>query len=225
MALVVGVSGEDAAATIEKENYNVDAVLLLEANKSTKQGFIEEISKLKTVNENAYNYIMKVGLHHWALHAFDKHVKSNYVTNNITESFNVWVDKFMGLHAFSIMEGIRRKNDEKNGKKSLRCKELVCYYPYLVQKMLSDRQNEARFVTVLCASDKEFEVKEDVKFYIVNLKTQSCDCGLWELSGLLCKHAIVVITIRKNPSKFMHPYLTKYAYLRTYNHVIHPISD
>ncbi|KAK1571540.1 hypothetical protein Q3G72_018783 [Acer saccharum] len=56
--------------------------------------------------------------------------------------------------------------------------------PHLVQKMLSDRQNEARFVTVLCASDREFKVKEDVKFYIVNLKTQSCDFGLWELSGL-----------------------------------------
>ena len=97
--------------------------------------------------------------------------------------------------------------------------------PHLVQKMLSDRQNEARFVTVLCASDREFKVKEDVKFYIVNLETQSCDYGLWELSGLPCKHAIVVITTRKNPLDFVHPYLTKDAYLRTYNHVIHPIPN
>ncbi|TXG50735.1 hypothetical protein EZV62_023259 [Acer yangbiense] len=196
------------------------------SNKSTKQGFMEEISKLKTVNEDAYNYIMKVELHHWALHAFDRHVKSDYVTNNITESFNVWVDKFRGLPALSMMEGIRRKMMKMMVKRLQDARSWSAVIPPLVQKKLSDRQDEARFVTVLCASDKEFEVKEDVKFYIVNLETQSCDCGLWELSGLPCKHAMAVITTtRKNPSDFVHPYLTKDAYLRTYNHVIHPIPD
>ncbi|KAK2653039.1 hypothetical protein Ddye_012895 [Dipteronia dyeriana] len=59
------------------------------ANKSTKKGFLEEISKFKTINEDAYNYIMKVESHHCALHAFDRHVMYDYVTNDITESFNV----------------------------------------------------------------------------------------------------------------------------------------
>ncbi|KAK2646147.1 hypothetical protein Ddye_021342 [Dipteronia dyeriana] len=185
-----------------------------------------EISKLKTANEDAYNYIIKVELHHWTLHAFDSHVKSDYVTNNITESFNVWVDKFRGLLALLMMEGIRRKMIKRIGKRLQDAMSWSSVIPPLVQKKLSDRQDEARFVTVLCASDKEFKVKEDVKLYIVNLETQSCDCGLWELSGLPCKHAMAVITTtRKNPSDFVHPYLTKDVYLRTYNHVIHPIPD
>ncbi|KAK1559664.1 hypothetical protein Q3G72_017065 [Acer saccharum] len=162
------------------------------ANKSTKQGFMEEISKLKTVNEDAYNYIMK----------------------------------FRGLPALSMMEGIRRKMMKRMVKRLQDARSWSAVIPPLVQKKLSDRQDEARFVIVLCASDKEFEVKEDVKFYIVNLETQICDCGLCELSGLPCKHAMAVITTtRKNPSDFVHPYLTKDAYLRTYNHVIHLIPD
>ncbi|KAK2635309.1 hypothetical protein Ddye_030101 [Dipteronia dyeriana] len=187
---------------------------------------MEKILKLKNVNEDVYNYIIKVGLLHLALHAFDMYVKSDFAINNITESFNVWVDKFRVFHALSMMEGIRRKMMKMMIKRLQDARSWYIVIPHLVQMKLSDRQDEARFMTILCASDKEFEVKEDVKFYIVNLETQSYDCGLWELSGLPCKHVMVVITTtRKNPSNFVHPYLTKDAYLRTYNHVIYLISD
>ncbi|KAK2653042.1 hypothetical protein Ddye_012898 [Dipteronia dyeriana] len=94
------------------------------------------------------------------------------------------------------------------------------------KKKLSDRQDDARFKRVLCASDKKFKVKEDVNFYIINLETQSYDCKLWKLSGLPCKHVMAVITTtRNNPSGFVHPYLKKDAYLRTYNRVIQLILD
>ncbi|KAK2658011.1 hypothetical protein Ddye_011063 [Dipteronia dyeriana] len=41
------------------------------ANKSTNAKFMEEILMLQEVNIYVYNYIMKVPLKHWALHAFE----------------------------------------------------------------------------------------------------------------------------------------------------------
>ncbi|TXG61100.1 hypothetical protein EZV62_012463 [Acer yangbiense] len=98
--------------------------------------------------------------------------------------------------------------------------------PPLVYKKLGERQDEARFVTVLCASDHEYEVKDEIKYFIVNLLTQSYDCGLWELSGIPCKHALAIIAVKRSHGEdFMHQYLTKEAYLKTYKNVIHPIPD
>ncbi|KAK3198187.1 hypothetical protein Dsin_021602 [Dipteronia sinensis] len=79
---------------------------------------------------------------------------------------------------------------------------------------------------VLCASDNGYEVKDGIKFYIVNFETQSCDCCLWELSGILCKHVMAIITAKRMQGQdFMNDYLTKEAYMRIYNNVIHLIPD
>ncbi|KAL5802461.1 hypothetical protein ACOSQ4_030766 [Xanthoceras sorbifolium] len=68
--------------------------------------------------------------------------------------------------------------------------------------------------------------KEGQNYFIVNLRTFTCDCGLWELSGLPCKHAMAVITgMRLNCKDFVHKYLTAESYLKTYNYAIHPVPD
>ncbi|KAI9165979.1 hypothetical protein LWI28_024035 [Acer negundo] len=88
---------------------------------------------------------------------------------------------------------------------------------------MSDRKN---VVVIAIENDKEFEVKDGVTFYIVNLDSKRCDYGLWELSGILCKHALAVLTsTRQQAENFIYPYLLNDAYIKTYNNIIHPIPD
>ncbi|KAI9181428.1 hypothetical protein LWI28_014922 [Acer negundo] len=187
------------------------------SNKSTKAEFKEEISKLREVNENAYNDMMGIPLQHWALHAFDYHVKSEHTTNNLSECFNGWVDKYRAQPTLSLMVSIRRKVMRRMNKRLEDAKNWSSVLSPLVNKKLIERQDEAQFVEVLCASDNEYEVRGGITFYIVNLKTQSYDCCLWELSGIPCKHAMAVITAMRMQGQE--------AYMRTYNNVIHPIPD
>ncbi|TXG61099.1 hypothetical protein EZV62_012462 [Acer yangbiense] len=79
------------------------------ANKSNKSDFLAEMENLKEANIDAYNYMMNIPLKHWALYAFDAYVKSEHTTNNITESFNGWIDNYRELPTLSMMESIRRK--------------------------------------------------------------------------------------------------------------------
>ncbi|KAK2648281.1 hypothetical protein Ddye_015770 [Dipteronia dyeriana] len=116
------------------------------ANKSTKAEFMEEITKLQEVNIDAYNYIMKVPLKHWALHAFENYVKSDHVTNNISECFNVWMEIFRAQPAPSILEGMRRKMMQRMTKRLEEGRNWASNIPPLVKKKLSERQDDLRFV-------------------------------------------------------------------------------
>ncbi|KAK2658012.1 hypothetical protein Ddye_011064 [Dipteronia dyeriana] len=153
-------------------------------------------------------------------------MKSDHVTNNISECFNVWMGKFRAQPALTILEGVRRKMIQRMAKRLEEGRNWVSNIPDLVNKKLSKRQDDSRFVLVLCASDKEFEVKDGVTFYMVNLDSKRCDYGLWELFGIPCKHALAVLTGTRQQAKiFIHSYLLKVAYIRTYNNIIHPIPD
>ncbi|KAK3219493.1 hypothetical protein Dsin_013463 [Dipteronia sinensis] len=169
--------------------------------------------------------MMKVPLKQWDAHAFDANVKSEHTTNNITECFNGWVNKYMGNPAITLLENIRRKLMRRMSKRE-EGRKWGSKVPPKVAKKMAERQNERRFVNVFCGSPDVYEVKEGQKFWIVDFQTWSCDCGLWEISGIHCKHAMAVITGRRmNSNDFVHKYLTTEAYIKTYSYVIYHIPD
>ncbi|KAL5738252.1 hypothetical protein ACOSP7_031013 [Xanthoceras sorbifolium] len=196
------------------------------ANASNRLSFMECMAKLKEVHADAHDYMMGINLHNWCVHLFDRHVKSEHTTNNITEGFNSWIDKYRGLPALLMLECLRRKMMKRMHLRLERASKWESVIPPKIRKKIADRQDEARFVTVLCASVNEFEVKDGSRYFIVKLDKNSCDCGLWEVSGIPCKHALaVIIGKRLHVEDYVVQYLTRDAYVRTYSHVIHPIPS
>ena len=45
----------------------------------------------------------------WARHAYDRIIKINHVTNNMTESFNQWVGELRAKPTLTMLYGIRIK--------------------------------------------------------------------------------------------------------------------
>ncbi|GAY57988.1 hypothetical protein CUMW_183630 [Citrus unshiu] len=50
------------------------------------------MEKIKSEDAGAYKTLRKVHPRFWSKHAFDKTSKSDHCTNNMTESFNAWLD-------------------------------------------------------------------------------------------------------------------------------------
>ncbi|KAL5819097.1 hypothetical protein ACOSQ4_022939 [Xanthoceras sorbifolium] len=150
------------------------------ANASNRLSFMECMAKLKEVHADAHDYMMGINLHNLCVHLFDRHVKSEHTTNNITEGFNSWIDKYRGLPALLMLECLRRKMMKRMHLRLERASKWESVIPPKIRKKIADRQDEARFVTVLCASVNEFEVKDGSRYFIVKLDKNSCDCGLWE---------------------------------------------
>ncbi|KAL5775628.1 hypothetical protein ACOSP7_013185 [Xanthoceras sorbifolium] len=61
---------------------------------------------------------------------------------------------------------------------------------------------------------------------MVRLDNRSCECGMWAVSGIPCKHALACISKKREPVEtYVYHYLKKPSYLKTYCHLIHPIPD
>ncbi|KAL5770339.1 hypothetical protein ACOSP7_014493 [Xanthoceras sorbifolium] len=133
------------------------------ANASNRLSFMECMAKLKEVHADAHDYMMGINMHNWCVHLFDRHI-----------------DKYRGLPALLMLECLKRKMMKRMHLRLERASKWESVIPPKIRKKIADRQNDARFVTVLCASVNEFEVKDGSRYFIVKLDKNSCDCGLWE---------------------------------------------
>ncbi|KAJ0037891.1 hypothetical protein Pint_23438 [Pistacia integerrima] len=77
----------------------------------------------------------------------------------------------------------------------------------------------------------EFEVVDNnclpSRRYILNLQSQTCDCGMWQLSGVPCVHAVRYFLFRsiRNMEDYVDSSLRITSYVKTYADHIHPILD
>eukprot|EP00256_Glycine_max_P060335 XP_014629179.1 uncharacterized protein LOC102661257 [Glycine max] len=59
----------------------------------------------------------------------------------------------------------------------------------------------------------------------VNLGEWTCTCGVWQLTGMPCRHAIATITHKGGkPEDMCHEWLSIEAYNKTYQHFIEPVQ-
>ena len=64
----------------------------------TRYNFNKAMSKIEELNPDAHTWLMNIPLGHWARHAFDTQVKIDHVTNNLSESFNSWIEQIGRAH-------------------------------------------------------------------------------------------------------------------------------
>ncbi|GAU23950.1 hypothetical protein TSUD_181390 [Trifolium subterraneum] len=85
---------------------------------------------------------------------------------------------------------------------------------------------DGRICKLTYAGDDEFRVKDGFTTFVVNLRSRTCGCDYWRVSGLPCKHACACIAYkRENVELFAdHVYTTK-VYSLCYNEIIHPMSE
>ncbi|KAM3397122.1 hypothetical protein P3S68_000634 [Capsicum galapagoense] len=193
-----------------------------------EQDFWQVTNEMKEINKSAYNLLLydcKESLESWARHKFDEHVKNDHVTNNMTESFNAFVVKVREKPILTMLEWIRTKIMTRFQQRYEKVVALDSRIPPKVRERINKNQKMGRKLLCFRGSDHLFEV-HDLKNYVVNLKEMSCQYKEWQISGVPCKHALCCIThIRDDPSRFVHPLLTKDFYVKTYSKKINPIPD
>ena len=79
------------------------------AKAANKVDFIKVMTKIKDINRDAHSWNSQTYHSHWSRHMFDESVKSNHVTNNLTESFNALLGDFRSKAILTFMENLKRK--------------------------------------------------------------------------------------------------------------------
>ena len=70
----------------------------------TAYGFNKAMEKIRNASQPAYEYLMAIPLGHWSRHAFDPTPKIDHCTNNMSESFNAWIEPVRGFSILNTME-------------------------------------------------------------------------------------------------------------------------
>ena len=62
--------------------------------------------------------------------------------------------------------------------------------------------------------------------FAVNLQTKKCPCGVWEISGLPCKHVAKCITYKRaDIQDYCDPFYSISIYIQAYSQILHPMLD
>ncbi|KAH9752681.1 SWIM-type domain-containing protein [Citrus sinensis] len=132
--------------------------------------FSESIEELKKISDAAHRWLMNIPTVYWAKHTFPNHTKCNHVTNNMTESFNNWINSFRGMPIVRMLEEIRRKIMKLIHKRNEDAKKWNGHLPPLVRRKIVEARAAARGLTVIFGHENTFEVMEDLcKVFVVDL--------------------------------------------------------
>ncbi|KAL0358465.1 UNVERIFIED_CONTAM: hypothetical protein Sangu_0695900 [Sesamum angustifolium] len=156
-------------------------------------GFNFALHKIKELKPAAYDWLLKIPAEMWSRHAFDERLKNDHVTNNISESFNHWVGDLRSKPVLTLVDGLRTKLMCRLQKRKLKGLKMSGDLVPNVVKELNKIKEESRKCHLLVAGEHEFEVQDQNINYIVNLRTRTCNCRVWDVSGIPCKHAALGI--------------------------------
>lgn len=179
------------------------------------------MAQLKESDENAYEWLAKNSENQWSKAFFSTSPKCDILLKNMCESFNSFILDAREKLVIEMFEMVRNQlmaiyqvNREKAGKwKSRICLKIrdvlakifvdaAGYYPMKSNEMhyqitkLDDRRDQ----------------------HSVDLSSRSCSCRKYDLTGILCKHAVCAIWCKKeDPEAYVHSYYTVETYIRCYS--------
>ncbi|TXG72727.1 hypothetical protein EZV62_001306 [Acer yangbiense] len=193
------------------------------ATSSNKVAFLKAMDEIKQTSPEAHAYLSNISVETWAVHAVDS-VCHN--TNNVVEAFNGWMNKHRALPMLTMIERVRRKFMKLIQDRYEAAILWESNIPPVINRKLQKAQQKGRYLDPLRCGEDEFEVVDGNRRFVVELDKRTCQCGIWVILGVPCMHAMACITKKRdNVEDYVHDYLKKPTYLRTYSNNFHAIPD
>ncbi|XP_076899167.1 uncharacterized protein LOC143552959 [Bidens hawaiensis] len=129
------------------------------------------------------------------------HNKSDVIVSNMAETFNGYIIKSRSKHIIDMLEDIR------------------------VQKRKLDREKDKAYMcSVYLSSNTVFQVKsyDDVS---VDIKNRTCTCRKWDLTGIPCYHACVVVGFMKRNAEDLFIVVTQRRCISSHMNTIPPLPS
>ncbi|XP_022019508.2 uncharacterized protein LOC110919548 [Helianthus annuus] len=168
------------------------------------------LNEIAGANKDALTYLNENHNKIWSRCRFGETSKCNYVTNNISESFNAWIGEVRYKPVLELLDSIREKIMVRFDKKMRLSKK---WKGTLVPKTKTylDKISKKLGAYEICRSgENRAEVKYEDKRWEVSLDERKCTCRVWQVKGVPCMHATAfIIFIRDvNWDMYVDPFYT-----------------
>ncbi|XP_026428409.1 uncharacterized protein LOC113324307 [Papaver somniferum] len=180
------------------------------------------MSTMEIDNKRAHQWFEDIPTHLWARSTFDTTLKCEHVTNNIYGSLNSWTLDVRSKPLHRILEGFNLKMmglmfDRKMKVKEWEAEGLVLFPR--ADRIIKHRVEKKRRYNLFGSSEFCWCVQnhETSSRWNVDVKEKTCNCNVWELTGIPCVHAIVVAChLRLDINSLVHDYHTVSFYKKDY---------
>jgi hypothetical protein len=190
---------------------------------------------MKKIFEFAPEAIDFLEQHHgrlWYRCAFSENSKCDYLTNNVSESFNAQVKKFKGLLIHELVDRIRELIMEKRFTRKMLARQWADGILPNVIKVLNLISKNLKVVKVSVSDVDIAEVTilddwNNQKRRTVDLANKKCSCREWQVTGKPCKHALAWILSNRGVQidDFVHEYYSVARFKAAYADRIEPLPD
>ncbi|KAK2634984.1 hypothetical protein Ddye_029776 [Dipteronia dyeriana] len=170
------------------------------------------LNNLKTDHTTAFAKIKKYG---------------NAIIAMNPECFNNWIKDERDKPILTLLKHLMRKIMVRFSDKCDELEKLKDSITPYAREQLSSNEKKGRKLQVYHGMGDWCKTvnKRGVKL-VVNIGEVTCDCGMWQISGLPCKHVVTVFMYKRVfPDDHVYWYYTKETLKLTYNGVIKPILE
>jgi len=168
----------------------------------------------------------------WYRSGFSELSKCDYLTNNVSESFNAQIKHLKGLHLHELVDRIRELIMEKRYIRKKLAQQWQDGVLPQVMKDLNVISQNLKVVKITVSDDDFAEVTllddwNNQRRHTVNLKDNTCSCREWQETGKPCKHALAWILSNRGLKieDFVHPYYSVGRFRAAYEGRVEPMQD
>ncbi|KAL5716858.1 hypothetical protein ACHQM5_009972 [Ranunculus cassubicifolius] len=184
------------------------------------------MEEIAGVSAAARDQLMAGNYKSWARAYYTKDAKCDAVKNNMCESFNktildvrpnTIIEMFEDIRLY-VMERMQRKRDDM-----VKWDGLITHAAR--KKKLEKNLEDYKAWLVIYVGDGKYEVKSERRGYWVDLKSRSCTCRQWGLSGIPCCHAIgAIYSLNGDPEEYVHWWYHIETYKKSYAYFMPPFN-
>jgi hypothetical protein len=197
----------------------------------TEDKFQWHLKHIWDVRPDAIEFLEKHHSRIWYRCGFSELSKCDYLTNNVSESFNNQIKGLKGLLLHELVDSIREMIMEKFALRRDCASKMDDEILPSVMKELNTATSNLKVVKV-ARSDHGFaevtmvESDNSTQRHIVDLDNQNCSCRVWQVTGKPCKHALAwICSNRGKIQDFVHPYYSVQYFRAAYAGRIQPMTD
>ncbi|XP_066396152.1 uncharacterized protein [Miscanthus floridulus] len=206
---------------------------LYPAARSYTEGLFKwHMQKIFDVAPDAIEFLEQHHNRLWYRCGFSKKSKCDYLTNNVSESFNAQIRHMKGLLLHELVDGLRELIMEKRFLRRKIAREMRDGILPNVMKELNAINNNLKVVKISSSDEDVAEVTlldnwNNQRRHIVDLQHHSCSCREWQLTGKPCKHALAWILSNRGMKieDYVHEYYSVPRFRAAYEGRVEPFPD
>jgi hypothetical protein len=167
----------------------------------------------------------------WYRSGFAEDCKCDYLTNNISDSFNNQIKGLRGLLPHELCDGLRVLIMEKMASRRDIGRQLDGGILPSVMMELNKASNELKVVQI-SRGDVDFaevtliDADNVTRRHTVDLENHKCSCRKWQLTGKPCNHALAWICANRGKiADYVHPYYSVEKFRAAYASRIPNLKD